>query len=169
MVATFVLGCNCGKNLDLANLAKNINSNSNGAFGSDDDKDADSELPGEELLVALVKETTADFAYAISSEDFSKIYEKSSTDFQATYTEDQMKDVFKEFVAKKKLIVPILLKANGLEPKFSPDPYTRSEKGLTIMVTDGQYDTKPVPLHFEYEYVKRDGKWKLLKLIVKLI
>jgi hypothetical protein len=43
----------------------------------------------------MVKETTADFAQAIDTNDFGELYEKSSTDFKNTYTEDQMKNVLR--------------------------------------------------------------------------
>jgi hypothetical protein len=35
-------------------------------------------------------------------------------------------------------------------------------------MTKGKFATKPNPITFDYEYVKRDGRWKLLKLIVKM-
>ena len=65
-------------------------------------------------------------------------------------------------------MLPILSKATGMDPEFSPSPSLRTEKGLSILVANGKYDTKPVPMRFEYEYVKRGGQWKMLKLIVKL-
>ena len=163
IIALVALGCTCGKNFDLANLAKNSNTAT-----TSDETDA-GEMPDDQLLNALVKETTADFAYAISTEDFSKLYEKSSRDFQATYTEDQMKDVFKSFIEKKRVILPLLAKVSSMEPEYSPEPSIRTEKGLSILVTNGKFSTKPVPLNFEYEYVKRDGKWKIVKLVIKLI
>ena len=166
IVATVALGCTCGKNFDLANIAKNANISST----SDDNDSSDtSEMPDDQLLKALVKETTADFALAISTEDFSKIYEKSSSDFQSTYTEQEMKDTFKPFIAKKKQVLPILAKSIALDPEYSSDPHIRTESGLSILVTDGKFNTKPLPLTFEYEYVKRDGKWKMLKLVIKLV
>lgn len=170
LVALIALGCTCGKNFDLANLAKNDNtsrSSSNGGPFSDGDDD-DSEMPDDRLLKALVKETTADFAYAISTEDFSKLYEKASSDFQSTYTEEEAKAVFKPMIDKKKFVLPILAKTVSLDPEFLPSPSIRTELGNSILVANGKYDTKPVPMRFEYEYVKRGGSWKMLKLVVKM-
>jgi hypothetical protein len=167
IVASIALGCNCGKDFNLSNTASNSNSSSSdNPFSTSSDDD--SEMPDDRLLKALVKETTADFAYAISNEDFSKLYEKASTDFKSTYTEAETKNVFKEFIDKKSIILPILSKTVSMDPEFSPSPSIRSEKGLSILVTNGKYATKPVPMNFEYEYVKRGGQWKMLKLIVKL-
>jgi hypothetical protein len=168
VVALIALGCTCGKDLGLSNSSSNSSGDSPFSTSSDNDSDTDSEMPGGELLNALVKETTADFAAAISTGDFSKLYEKASTDFKATYTLDQTEDVFKDFVTKKSLVSPILAKAIGMKPEFSPEPSIRTEKGLSILVANGKYPTKPVPTNFEYEYVKRNGSWKMLKLVVKL-
>jgi hypothetical protein len=100
IVASIALGCNCGKNFD--DLAKNTsNSSSTGTKDNPfDDKSADG-IPGDELLNALVKETTADFALAISTNDFTKIHEKASMDFQQSISVEKMKSEFKIFVDRK--------------------------------------------------------------------
>lgn len=165
VVMAIALGCNCGKGLDLGNISSTSNSNSsNGPFSSSSDDD--SGMPGDELLKALVKETTADFAYSISESDFTRMYDKASTDFKNTYTKDQMQDFFKDFIAKKRQLMPILLKANSTTPDFSPAPAIRTEQGLDILVVNGKYATKPLPITFNYEYVKRGGSWKMLVLKV---
>lgn len=168
------LGCTCNKSFDLANSSSNSNSTTTSGNSSGDPfgkttSSSDSEMPDDALLQALVKETTADFAAAISSGDFTDIYNKASMDFRQTYTLQQTQDVFKDFIEKKGLVSPILARAMSMEPEFSPDPSIRHEQGLTILVTNGKYDTKPVPTRFEYEYVSRGGQWKLLKLVVKLV
>ena len=177
IIGLFVLGCTCGKNLDLGNIGKNdntsrsSNTSSDNPFGKDSDSDSDStdgDMPDSTLIKALVKDTTASFANAISTGDFSDIYNDASQDFKSTYTEDQMKDVFKEFIDKKRLILPIMAKAITMTPELSPEPHLRSEKGLSILVVNGKYATSPVPLQFDYEYIKRDDQWKLLKLVVNL-
>lgn len=165
IIATIALGCNCTKDLNLNGSSSN--SSSDNPF-SNSSSSSDSEMPGDDLLKALVKETTADFAAAISTGDFSNLYEKASTDFQSTYTEEQTRETFKVFLDKKSTVLPILSKATSMDPEFSSNPYIRTEKGLSILVANGKYSTKPVPTNFEYEYVKRGGQWKMLKLVVKL-
>lgn len=167
-VLAVALGCTCGKNLDLSNLGKNSNTTSNSTTAtSDSDDDTDGDMPGDELLNALVRETTADFAYAISTEDFSKMYEKSSKDLQSQYSAEQMKDVFKTEIKNKKRLLPILAKLVSMKPTYSPEPYVRTEAGNSILVVSGSYDVEPKALDFEYEYVKRNGQFKLLKLVLK--
>lgn len=166
IVAAIALGCTCGKDLDLANLGKNANGTS---ANSSSEPEGDDGLPPKDLLDALVAETTADFNYAITLNDFSKMYAKASSDFRNSYSEEEFKNTFKEFVEKKRVIAPILAKAVTMDPEFSPEPYIRTENGLDILVANGRYATRPVPMTFEYEYVKRNDQWKLLKLIVKLV
>ncbi|HBE83783.1 MAG: hypothetical protein JNK51_13120 [Blastocatellia bacterium] len=169
IISLIVLGCTCGKNLDLGNISSESNSSRTASNDSTtSDTKADGSLPSESVIQALVRETTTDFARAIDTGDFSSIYEKSSSDFQSTYTEDQMKDAFKTFTNQKSRVVPILERASGMTSEFSPAPYVRTEKGLSILVINGKYPTKPIPVRTEYEYVFRGGEWKMLKLIVKI-
>jgi len=165
VILSIALGCNCGKGFDFGNVGSSSNSSSDNPFGnSSSSDDSDSEMPGEELLNALVAETTADFAYSISIGDFSKMYEKASMDFKQSYTKDQLQDSFKDFIAKKRQVMPILSKATSSDPEFTAEPRIRTEQGLSILVTEGKYSTKPMPVTFNYEYVKRNGSWKLLVL-----
>ena len=125
-------------------------------------------VPPDNELQSLVKETTADFANAIDTEDFSRLHSKASSDFQATYTVDQAKAAFETFIDKKDVVLPSLKNAAGTTPTFSPAPSIRSEKGLNILVTKGEFPSKPYPVKFEYEYVWRDGGWKMLKLVINM-
>ncbi len=177
MITLIALGCTCdqlGAN-DNNSSRNDRSSNSSTPFGGDDDDstptkpnaDADG-VPSKDEAEAMVKDLTADFTDAIQSGDFSNIYNNASKDFKATYTLDQTSDVFKMFVDKKSLVVPILKKAQGMDAEFTTDPYIRQENGLDILVLNGKFSTKPVPTRFEYEFVKRDGTWQMLKLVVKL-
>lgn len=175
IVLLVALGCTCNKGFDLGNSSSSSNSNSgsssNSIFGDsttsgDDDS---SGVPGDTLVKALVKSTTAEFTSAIENEDFSTIYNDASDDFKHTYTEDQMKDYFKDFITKKKQVVPILVKAMSMDPDFTGKPTLRSEAGTDILVVNGKYATKPVPVTIDYEYVKRAGEWKLLVLKIFLM
>ncbi len=109
-----------------------------------------------------------DFTKAIDTNDFSEIYEKASPDFQASYTENEMKDAFKVFTQQRNRVVPILKKTRGMELEMTKAPSVRKEKNLNILVVDGKFSTKPFPVRLENEYVFRNGEWKLLKLIVKI-
>ena len=168
IIASIALGCTCGKALDLGNISQSGNSSTT-SNSDDTTSDSNGEVPSSSTCQAMVHELTSDFARAVDSNNWSDIYEKASTDFQNTYTEDQMRNAFKVFVDKKRVVKPVLDKTDSMSPDFSPSPYIRTEKGLSILVLNGKFATKPVPLNFEYEFVNRGGEWKMLKLIVKLV
>ncbi len=164
IISLIALGCACN---DLVKNTKTDPAETNVDKTTTVETSGDS-LPSNTVIQALAKETTREFSKAIDSGDFSDIYANSSADFQTTYTETQMRDAFKVFTSQKKRVVPILNRAVDMEAQFSPEPYIRTEKGLSILVVNGKYATKPLPVNVEYEYVYRSDKWKMLKLIVKM-
>ena len=72
-----------------------------------------------------------------------------------------------DFLGLKNLT--ILSKAVAMDPEYSPEPSIRTQSGQEILVVKGKYATKPLPMTFEYEYINRDGDWKLLKLVVRMV
>jgi hypothetical protein len=166
IIGLIVLGCNCRDSFDLSNLDSSGTAANEPTPAPFDDQRGT--LPDDTLTRALVKETMADFAYAISTNDFTKIHEKASADFQRTVTVERMQREFKIFVDRKTRYLPSLSKIASTEVDFSEEPSLRTEQGLDILMTKGKYPTKPMAVNFDLEYVKRDGRWKLLKLIVKM-
>ena len=79
-----------------------------------------------------------------------------------------MKKGFQVFLDKKELILPIIKEAANEQAEFSPKPALREEKGFTLLNADGEFPTSPTTVKFKYEYVRRDGKWQLLKIQVNL-
>ncbi len=126
------------------------------------------ELPSDSELQSLVKQTTSDFANALEKEDFTDFLKSSSTELQAGYTPEKMKEGFKVFVDKKNLVLPILKDSAKEVPQFSPKPALREEKGFTLLNANGEFPTTPNAVKFKYEYVRRDGKWQLLKIEINL-
>ena len=163
IVMSIALGCNCGKNLDLANLAKNSNSASTSNTGSTSDA-----IPSEAVVEGLVKDTMRKFRGAIDSKDFSELYNDASKDFQGTYSLKQVESAFNTYTNKKGVIVPILDKIDSTELEFDSPPSIRTEKGLNILIATGRFKTKPYNVGFDYEYVMRGGEWKLLKLVINI-
>lgn len=165
VVLSIALGCNCGKSFDLSNLAKETNSASN-TGDSKTDTSSDGTIPSNSVVEGLVKDTTSQFGDAVQSGDFSDLYNNASSDFQSTYTVDQMKTAFKSYTDKKSVVVPILNKVSSTDAEFSSPPGLRSEHGLSILMAKGKFNTKPFNVRFDYEYVMRGGEWKLLKLVI---
>ena|SRR5580765_2522214 len=166
VVLSIALGCNCGKSFDLSNLAKDANSASN--TGDSKTDTSDGSIPSNSVVEALVKDTTSQFGDAVQSGDFSDLYKDASSDFQSTYTVDQMKTAFKSYTDKRSVVVPILNKVGSTDAEFSSSPGLRTEHGLNILMAKGKFDTKPYNVRFDYEYVMRGGEWKLLKLVINI-
>lgn len=172
-----VLGCNC-KNLDFgktggndrddrpANTSRTSNDTDPDTYRDSDG--ADGSLPSDTAIDSLTQDTMEDFTKAIDTGDFSEIYRKSSMDFKASYTEEEMKNAFKIFTSQRNRVVPILKRTRGMKLETTKAPFIRSEQGLSILVVDGKFSTKPLPVRLENEYVYREGEWQLLKLIVKI-
>jgi hypothetical protein len=163
IIMLIALGCTCGKNFDLGNSSTTSNTSSgNNVFGDDDDSsDVD-----DNLAKATIKATTAQFANAISTEDFSSLYADTATEFRSKYSEDELKSQFSDFLRQKRQLLPILATAVAMDPEFTDGPSTRSEASETVLSVSGKYPTKPLPMTFKYEYVKRQSKWWLLRLEV---
>ena len=167
IIVLMLLGCTCGKNFDFGNISSgnsnsSSSSNSNSVFGGDEDNnDVD-----DTLAKATVKATTAEFANAINTGDFSSLYNECSTEFRSQYSEEQLKSEFSAFISQKRNVLPILAKAMSMEPEYTEGPSTRSEANQTVLTAAGKYATRPLPVTFHYEYVKREGKWWILRLEV---
>ncbi len=171
IVGLIALGCSCG-DFKLSDLAGNSNSNSSGnarntQVASNDD-DTSGDVPSDSVVESLVKETTEEFAQAVDSGDFSEIHANASTDFQNSYTVEEMTAAFKSYTDKKKIVVPILNKVGDSDAEFSKPPSFRTEKGTNILIANGTFPTKPYNVRFDYEYVQREGEWKLLKLVINI-
>ncbi len=165
VVLSIALGCNCNK--DLANLGKD-DGPSTPASNTKTDTTSSSEVPSNSVVEGLVKETIEKFADAVDSGNFSDLHSYASTDFQSSYTVDQMATAFKSYTDKKRVVVPILEKVDDMSAKFKDEPSLRTEKGLKILVAEGEFATKPFKTRFDFEYVNRGGEWKLLKLVVNI-
>jgi hypothetical protein len=166
-----LIGMGCSGSIDTGNMQKGGN-NSNSAppetnAGSTSTA-SDEPAPPDEDVKTLARQTTAQFAGAVNSGDFSGIHAGASPDFQKTYSVEQMTGAFKSYTDQKSVVGPILEEADSAEVEFTRAPYIRSEKGLKILVASGKFATKPHTVRFDYEYVNRDGQWKLLKLVVNI-
>lgn len=163
VVLSIALGCNCTKDLDLANLANSSNSAANSATPT-----TEAEVPSNAVVEGLVKETIEKFGDAVQTGNYSELHEYSSSNFQRTYTVEQVADGFKDYTKNKKMVGPILSKAVQLDAEFDRPPTVRKEKGSSILVASGKFKTKPYNVRFDFEYIMLGGEWKLLKLVINI-
>jgi hypothetical protein len=165
VVMSIALGCNCSKDFNLANSSNSSSGSNSGTSNSSTSSDS---VPAKSTVEGLVRDTTSNFRDAVNSGDFSELYNDASADFQGTYTLDQVTAAFKSYTDKKKVVVPILDKVDAAKFEWTGDPSIRSEKGLSILMASGKFDTKPYNVRTDYEYVLRGGEWKLLKLVINI-
>lgn len=163
VVMSIALGCNCNKEFDLANLANSSNSASNTSTTQ-----TEAAVPSNTVVEGLVKETINKFGEGVQTGDFTELHEYSSSNFQKTYTPEQVAEGFKSYTDKKKFVGPILKKAVALDAEFDRPPTVRKEKGLDILVASGKFKSKPYATRFDFEYVMLGGEWKLLKLVINI-
>lgn len=167
LVLCFVMGCTCGKSLDLANRAK-VSDNSSSNSSTDSSTTNSGDTPSDSVVEGLVKATTEDFADGVEASDFDALRSGASVDFQESYSADEIRNAFKSYIDKKRVVLPILRKVDSADVNFSRAPSIRTEKGLSILMAAGEFKTKPYKVRFDYEYVMRGGEWKLLKLVINI-
>lgn len=168
VVLSVALGCNCNKDFDLANLANSASSNSASNTASNSTFSADAAIPSNAVVEGLVKETIDIFGEGVQTGDFTELHEYSSSNFQRTYTPEQVAEGFKSYTDKRKFVSPILKKAVALDAEFDRPPTVRKEQGFDILVASGKFKTKPYETRFDFEYVMLGGEWKLLKLVINI-
>ena len=167
VVLSIALGCNCGKNFDLANLGGSNPSNSASNTGSNSSLSPDS-VPSNSVVEGLVKETLDKFSDAVETGDFTELREYSSANFQRTYTAEQVADGFASFTKNKKRVLPILNEAAAKEAEFDRPPTVRRQQGNDVLAAAGKLPTKRHIVGFDFEYVMLGGEWKLLKLVINI-
>lgn len=124
--------------------------------------------PTESEAQTLVKNTVSEFADAVDKGDFAAFKANTAKEFQSQYTDEQLKTSFKTFTDQKADIVPILRDAAKKNPTFSPAFAVKEESGYSVLTTNGTIASNPQPVKVNNEYVYQDGKWKLLKIDIKL-
>lgn len=174
IISLIVLGCTCGKNFDLANLADN-SSTTNDTPANDDTPtstkkgeptiraDASKgEMPDDEELQYMVKGTLLDFNDAIQTEDFTEFYSHICKPWQKQTTPEKLKTSFKRFIDADISIASI----DPLDAVFSTEPEIGRELGYRTLKLKGQYRTSPMLTQFELNYIPEGKEWKLSKIVV---
>lgn len=169
VVCAIALGCNCSK--DFGNLGKNTESNST-VFNTSTtpDKTPESTLsdtprgdvPSERDMEDLVQETLLDFNDAVQKGDFTDFHEKISNVWKSTSSPEKFNEGFKQFIEKKVDISDI----KGKTATFDPQPTVTTKGKYKVLSATGKYDTYPLPVRFENEYIKEGGTWKLISIRV---
>ncbi len=122
---------------------------------------AQTKVPAERPLEALVKSTLLSFNDANLTGNYSVFHAKLSKPFRQQYTVEKLKETFKEFNAKS---IDIDIVA-AMKPTYGPAPAVNGDGKLIVK---GFFPTDPTRVNFELGFIPSDGEWKLLSLNVKL-
>ncbi|HEX8289722.1 MAG TPA: hypothetical protein VF556_17200 [Pyrinomonadaceae bacterium] len=177
IVALIALGCTCNKSFDLSNAQSDTNSSqpvSNTDTKTKETKEttktkstakADAskgEIPSDDELQDMVKETLLEFNDAVQGNDFTNFHAKICEPWQEQATPESLRESFKVFIDKDIDIAPI----SSLDAQFSTEPEIGRELGYKTLKLKGQYPTRPNLTKFELNYIPEGKEWKLSKIIV---
>lgn len=165
IVGLIGLGCTCNDKEGFNWGSKKENS-SNKDVGNDREiakADASKgEMPSDEELQEIVKETLLDFDKAVLKGDFSDFYKSISKEWKSQSKPETFNKGFDEFIKKRISIGSIRNK----EADFSPDPKIDTSQRLDVLEVAGSYATSPNPTKFELSYVPNGKEWKLFAIRV---
>lgn len=123
--------------------------------------------PTDEDLQKIVKETLADFTEALEKDDFEGLRRKTSSAFQQKYNAEEIKASFGNFATKKELSIPLFREAEKTQAEFFQKSEMRKIGEHYVLEMKGKFPTDSPDLNFQFEYVREDGKWKLVKFNIK--
>ncbi|HUF03063.1 MAG TPA: hypothetical protein VMM38_02700 [Aridibacter sp.] len=171
VVSAIALGCTCNET-DGFQWGSNTTSSSNDTSGDTTAteektpaKKADAskkEIPEDEELEAIIKDTLLDFDRALKSEDFSDFYNNISEEWQKQTTPRQLKRLFQSFID----VNADLSSVQNMEPEITDGPAIRESVGFDMLEVKGSFDTSPRPTTFELKYIANGEDWKLSAISV---
>ena len=119
------------------------------------------QIPDEDALVELVRESTEAFAAAIREKDMALFHQHISRVWQDQFTVERLEETYGSFYVLE----------NGLDilknysPSFDGEP-TLDENG--VMIISRHYPTTPDQFHFQHKYIHEGLSWKLLGYSVSI-
>ncbi|OUS18285.1 hypothetical protein A9Q88_00405 [Gammaproteobacteria bacterium 50_400_T64] len=111
-------------------------------------------LPSDLENQKIVLETTLAFAQAVNAKDLSLFRNQTTKEFKAEFSHEQFETVFAGFIKQEINLLP----AAKLNPEFHIPPIL-SDDGTLIL--RGYFPTRPSQIEFDYNYLWRNGGWKI--------
>lgn len=116
-----------------------------------------SQMPSEQMLVALTQDTMMLFAESVKVQDMTKTYDSFSNLWKRQATKEEINELFKPFYQ----FGDALMILDTMSPQFSGIPVI-NESGVLIIT--GLYATSPNQMHFVHKYIYEGLSWKLMGL-----
>lgn len=167
IISVIALGCNCKKDFGTKTESNTTVANveSTPKKTSPEDALSDSsrgDVPSEREMERLTKRTLLDFNDAVQKGDFTDFHSKISNVWKKTSTPEKFNQGFREFIQKDIDISTI----EGKIAQYDPQPTVKRKSGYKVLDAKGKYETSPLPVRFETEYIQEDGDWKLISIRV---
>ena len=121
---------------------------------------AQSRVPGERALEALVKVTLLSFNDANVTGNYTVFHAKLSKPFRQQFSPERLEETFKDF-ARKEIDFDIIA---AYKPVYDPEPRVDDEGKLLVR---GYFPTEPARVVYDLKFIPSDGEWKLVSINIK--
>ena len=121
---------------------------------------AQSRVPGERALEALVKATLLSFNDANVTDNYTVFHAKLSKPFRQQFSPERLAETFKDFVDKQ-IDLDVIA---AYKPVYDPAPRVDDDGKLVVK---GHFPTEPARVVYDLAFIPSDGEWKLIKINVK--
>lgn len=121
---------------------------------------AQTRVPNERALEALVKATLLSFNDASVTGNFTVFHAKLSKPFRQQYTPERLRETFKSFVDQQ-IDFDVIA---AYKPVYDP---AASVDGDGRLVVKGHFPTEPNRVVFDLAFIPSDDEWKLISIHVK--
>ena len=122
---------------------------------------AQTKVPSERALEALVKTTLLTFNDANVTGNYEVFHAKLSRPFREQFPVERLARRFQEF-NKKNIDFDVIA---ALKPDYDPAPKVDDEGRLLVK---GHFPTEPLRVNFDLAFIPSDGEWKLISINVKI-
>ena len=121
---------------------------------------AQSRVPTERGMEALVKASLLSFNDANVTGNYTVFHAKLSKPFRQQFTPERLKQTFREF-AEKNIDFDIIA---AMKPVYDPAPTIDGDGKLLVK---GYFPTEPARVMFDLDFIPSDGEWKLIRINVE--
>jgi hypothetical protein len=123
---------------------------------------AQTKVPNERVLEALVKVTMLTFNDANVTGNYTVFHAKASKPFRQQFTPEKLQETFKDF-SQNSIDFDIIA---AYKPVYDPPPKVDTDGRLLVQ---GHFPTEPTRVVYDLEFIPSDGEWKLISINVKTV
>ena len=109
----------------------------------------------------IVLDTTLKFAHAVQAKDLSLFRDQTTQEFQQQFSNEQFNQAFGGYIEQNINLLPVA----KFRPVFSPAPFLTKDGTLILK---GHFPTRPSGVYFDYSYIWRDGRWKIVGITLNV-